>query len=76
MRNDVHYHLFIIAVSYLVTQLFFGTWLTVYKSTNVHRQLEPHYRAEQQYKKRMAELEAEEDDDEDDEDDDDDEDDE
>lgn len=75
MRNDLRYHLFLLGITYVLTEMFFGTWLRVYKSTNKHRQLEPHYIAEMEYKKKMAELEEEEDDGEDDEDEDDDDDD-
>jgi hypothetical protein len=77
MRNDFWYHSLIFGMTCLVTQVFFGTFLAVYKSTNVHRKLEPHYRAELAYKRKMAELEAlEEDDDDEDDDEDEDEDDE
>ena len=70
------YQLTILAVTYLVTQLSWGQVLKLYKSNNAHRQLEPFYQAEMEYKAMMAELEAlEEDDDDEDEDDDDDDDD-
>lgn len=74
MRNDVMYHLLIFGTTVALTQIMFGSWLGVYQSTNTHRQLEPHYQAEKEYKKKMEELEALEgdDDDEDDEDDEDD----
>lgn len=75
MRNDAMYHLFLFGMTVTITQVWFGTWLKVYKSTNAHRQLEPHYQAEKEYKRKMEELEALEEDDEDDEDDDDDDDD-
>ena len=52
-----------------ITESIFGSWMRVYKSTNAHRQLEPHYKAEQEHKRKLAELEALEEDDEDDEDD-------
>lgn len=72
MRNDFWYHAFILGITFLVTEFFFENMKRVYRSTNVHRKLEPHYLAEKEYKKKMEELEALEEDDEDDEDDDDD----
>ena len=69
------YHLLILGLTAFITETTFGSVKRLYKSTNVHRQLEPHYLAEMEYKKKIAELEALEEDDEDDEDDDEDEDD-
>ena len=57
----------LLGLTYCVTEAFFGTFKSVYKSTNQHRQLEPHFNEEMAYKKKMAELEALEADDEDDE---------
>ena len=62
-------------MTFLVTTLTWGQVLKFYKANNAHRQLEPYYIAEMEYKKMMAELEALEGDDDDEDDDDDDEDD-
>ena len=66
------YHLLILGLTAFITESTFGMVKRLYKSTNVHRQLEPHYKAEMDYKKKMEELEALEEDDEDDDDEDDD----